>query len=177
MTTALSRSANIFVNISALPRAVPQVEWIHRRRDCTFCHILATVENLLALPNGGRRYYLVQDFEPSFTRDPHHTLRAENTYRAGLSLHYAGAMVSKDVTGTVPCTADHFDFAVDTNIYWPRPGFACSPSVCFYARSRTPRRAYELGLEALQLVKTRLPRRKLCSMERRNSRPAIVFFF
>ena len=126
--------------------------------DCTFATFWPTVENLLALPNGGRRYYLVQDFEPSFyPGDPLHTLRAENTYRAGLHCITLGPWLAKLVRERYHATADHFDFAVDTNVYWPRPGLRdARRRVCFYARPNTPRRAYELGLEALQLVKTRL---------------------
>jgi len=54
--------------------------------------------------------------------------------------------------------ADYFDFAVDTEIYSPlnvpRPSH---PRIAFYARPSTPRRAYELGVEALKLVVERSP--------------------
>jgi O-antigen biosynthesis protein len=127
--------------------------------DCTFATFWPTVENLLTLPNGGRRYYLVQDFEPSFYPDePHHYERAENTYRVGLHCITLGPWLTKLLREKYHARAEHFDFAVDTNIYWPRAGLRGDRRrVCFYARPVTPRRAYALGVAALQLVKSRLP--------------------
>ncbi len=127
--------------------------------DCTFATCWRTVENLVALPNGGRGYYLVQDFEPSFyPDDPHHYRLAEDTYRAGLHCITLGPWLARLLREKYHARADHFDFAVDTNVYWPRPALRDPRRrICFYARPSTPRRAYELGLEALQSVKTRLP--------------------
>ena len=73
------------------------------------------------LPNGGRRFYLVQDFEPSFyPGDAHHTERAENTYRAGFHCITLGRWLTKLLRERYGATADYFDFAVDPNIYRPR---------------------------------------------------------
>ncbi len=127
--------------------------------DCTFATFWPTVENLLTLQNGGQRYYYVQDFEPSFyPNEPHHYARAENTYRAGLHCITLGPWLAKLLRERYSATADHFDFAVDSTIYWPRPSERLAAGrVCFYARPTTPRRAYDLGLAALELVKTQLP--------------------
>jgi glycosyltransferase involved in cell wall biosynthesis len=127
--------------------------------DCTFATFWPTVENLLELPNGGRRYYLVQDFEPSFyPHEPQHYARAENTYRAALHCITLGPWLAKLLRERYQATADHYDFAVDTNIYWPRPGLrTANRRVCFYARPATPRRAYAMGVSALEQVKKRLP--------------------
>lgn len=127
--------------------------------DCSFATFWPTVEILTALMKGGRRYYLVQDFEASFyAGDPHHILRSENTYRAGLHCITLGPWLAKLLSERYHAAADHFDFAVDTKVYWPRPVHHKSGRrVCFYARPSTPRRGYELGLEALQIVHTRVP--------------------
>ncbi len=123
-----------------------------RDADATFATFWPTAENLLALPNGGKRYYLVQDFEPSFyPNDPPIYARAEATYRAGLRCITLGPWLARLVRSRYDARADHFDFAVDTKTYWPRPGLRSTPQkVCFYARPATPRRAYELGLEAFR---------------------------
>jgi O-antigen biosynthesis protein len=128
--------------------------------DCTFATFWPTALELLALPNGGQRYYLVQDFEPFFyPAGSPPCLAAENTYRAGLHCITLGPWLAKLLRERYQAMADHFDYAVDTDIYWPRPGLRDDQRqrLCFYARPATPRRAYELGLEALQLVKARLP--------------------
>ena len=132
--------------------------------DATFATFWPTVENLLTLPNGGRRYYLVQDFEPSFyPHDPHHYERAENTYRAGLHCVTLGPWLAKLLRKHYQATADYFDFAVDTSVYHPRPATrGPRQRVCFYARPATPRRAYETGLAAFQIVKERLPEVEIC---------------
>ena len=127
--------------------------------DCTFATFWPTVEDLTGLLKGGRRYYLVQDFEPSFYPDhPLHRERAENTYRAGLRCITLGPWLAKLLRERYGATADHFDFAVDTQVYRPRP-VERRPGrrVCFYARPATPRRAYEMGLAAFRLLKSRLP--------------------
>ena len=111
--------------------------------DASFATFWPTVENLLVLPNGGRRYYLVQDFEPSFyPQEPNHYERAENTYRAGLHCITLGPWLAKLLRARYQATADYFDFAVDTSVYYPRP-VTHDPRrrVCFYARPATPRRA------------------------------------
>jgi glycosyltransferase involved in cell wall biosynthesis len=144
------------------PTAAQYYRWTGyvEEADCTFATFWPTAVELLALPNGGRRYYLVQDFEPSFyPAGSVHALAAENTYRGGLYCVTLGPWLAKLLRQEYQANAEHFDFAVDTKIYWPRPE-SRDPQrrrLCFYARPETPRRAYELGAEALQLVKARLP--------------------
>jgi glycosyltransferase involved in cell wall biosynthesis len=126
--------------------------------DCTFATFWRTVEHLLPLPNGGKRYYLVQDFEPYFYPIGTHQLLAEETYCAGLHCITLGRWLTRLLREKFGARSDYFDFAVDTNVYWPRPNLR-EPRrrVCFYARPSTPRRVYEIGLEALRLVHARLP--------------------
>ena len=126
--------------------------------DCTFATFWRTVEELPFLVNGGRQYYFVQDFEPYFYPVGTYSVLAENTYRAGLHCITLGPWLTKLLREQYHATADYFDFAVDTDIYWPRSVRRDPwPRVCFYSRPSTPRSAYELGLEALQLVKQQLP--------------------
>ncbi|MGI8436357.1 MAG: glycosyltransferase, partial [Chthoniobacterales bacterium] len=130
-----------------------------READATFATFWPTAENVLALPNGGERYYLVQDFEPSFyPDDPPHYQRAEATYRAGFRCVTLGPWLAKLLRESYGAKADHFDFAVDPETYRPRPGLKSRQRrVCFYARPATPRRGYELGLEAFERLRTLLP--------------------
>ena len=132
--------------------------------DATLATFWPTVENLLALSSGGRRYYLVQDFEPSFyPAEPNHYARAENTYRAGLHCITLGPWLAQLLRERYRVTADHFDFAVDKAVYNPRDTVRDGRRrVCFYARPTTPRRAYEMGLAALEIVKRRLPEVEIC---------------
>lgn len=147
--------------------------------DCTFATFWPTVENLTGLLKGGRRYYLVQDFEPSFyPGDPHYRRRAANTYRAGLHCITLGPWLAKLLRARYGATADHFDFAVDTAVYSPRPAVQnANRRVCFYARPETPRRGYELGLEALRLLRARLPKVEIVFYGTANLQPRPAFSF
>jgi glycosyltransferase involved in cell wall biosynthesis len=145
--------------------------------DATLATFWPTVENLLILPNGGRRYYLVQDYEPSFYPDePGHYARAENTYRAGLHCVTLGPWLAKLLRERYHVTADHFDFAVDKTVFYPRKvQRGATRRVCFYARPTTPRRAYEMGVAALQIVKERLPEVEICFFGTATLTPAPSF--
>jgi glycosyltransferase involved in cell wall biosynthesis len=126
--------------------------------DATVATFWRTVPPLLKLPMPGKRYYLVQDFEPFFYPMGVEYIEAENSYRQGLHCLTLGPWLAKLMREQYGAAADHFDFAVDTQVYYPtaaaRPAH---PRVVFYARPSTPRRAYELGVEALQLVKQQNP--------------------
>src|SRR5689334_10283389 len=104
--------------------------------DVTFATFWPTVENLLALPNGGDRYYLVQDFEPSFyPNEPQLYEEAENTYRAGLHCITLGPWLARLLRNSYGAMADLFDFAVDSETYHPRPVVRdIRQRLCFYAR-------------------------------------------
>ncbi|MFN2199937.1 MAG: glycosyltransferase family 4 protein [Caldilineaceae bacterium] len=126
--------------------------------DATIATQWTTVDDLDELYNGGRRYYFVQDFEPSFYPMGSDYVRAENTYRKGVHCITIGSWLARMLRERYRARADHFDFAVDGEIYYPRAvEQPISPRVAFYARPSTPRRAYQLGIEALRLVKARRP--------------------
>lgn len=147
--------------------------------DCTFATFWPTAENVLALPNGGKRFYLVQDFEPSFyPDDPPHAERAEGTYRAGFHCITLGRWLTKLLRERYGATANYFDFAIDPKIYRARPrAGGATRRVCFYARPATPRRGYELGIEALRLVKERLPEVEVAFYGTRDPQPRPNFPF
>lgn len=126
--------------------------------DATIATYWKTVPLLQKLPLPGRGYYLVQDFEPFFYPVGTEYVQAENTYRSGLHCLTIGPWLTRLLRRQYGAEADYFDFAVDTEIYSPlnvpRPSH---PRIAFYARPSTPRRAYELGVEALKLVAERSP--------------------
>ncbi len=98
----------------------------------------------------GKRFYLVQDFEPWFYPAGSSATLAENTYKMGFHAITAGRWLSSLLASRYGMGADHFDFGCDTEIYrlqrrQPRDG------IVFYARPKTARRAFELGLLTLEL--------------------------
>jgi glycosyltransferase involved in cell wall biosynthesis len=128
------------------------------RADATIATYWSTVNDVQQLPDPGRCYYLVQDFEPSFYPMGADYVLAENTYRQGFHCLTLGRWLSKFLRERYQAQADYYDFAVDHEIYWPQPQpRPPNPRVAFYARPSTPRRAYELGIEALAHVKRQYP--------------------
>src|SRR5690606_26284918 len=126
--------------------------------DATIATYWMTVPELQKLEGTGKRYYLVQDFEPFFYPMGSEYVLAENTYRSGLHCLTLGRWLAKFLHERYGAAADPFDFAVDTTIYYPRSvPPADHPRVAFYARPSTPRRGYELGMAALARLKAVRP--------------------
>lgn len=98
-----------------------------------------------------RRFYFVQDFEPWFTAAGSESTLAEATYRFGFRGITAGGWLASKLRDEYRMPADHFDFGSDPDRYRLEPG-AARQELFFYARPSTPRRGFELGLMALDLV-------------------------
>lgn len=116
----------------------------------------STAYAVLASPARGVRFYLVQDFEPSFYPAGSEALLAEATYRFGFHGVTAGGWLSRLLTRDYGMPADHFEFGCDLDRYGLDPS-ARRTGVCYYARFSKPRRAFELGLLALELFARRHP--------------------
>ena len=115
-----------------------------------------TAYPVLASRARGRRFYLVQDFEPWFYPAGSEALLAEATYRFGFHAITAGRWLADLMRRDYGLAADHFDFGCDLNRYGLDPSIERT-GVCYYARYTKPRRAFELGLAALELFADRHP--------------------
>lgn len=109
----------------------------------------------------GKRFYLVQDFEPWFYPPGGRSELAENTYRMGFHAITAGRFLAGKLRAEYGMAADAFDFGCDTEKYHLLNGHEPRDGVVFYARPETPRRAFELGLMALQIFAERHPHLKI----------------
>ncbi len=109
------------------------------------------------LPFPCKRAYLVQDYEAVFNPMGDGYLMAENSYRYGLIPITVGRWL-KHVLGTrfgVP--AYHLDFGADAAIYRPDPNIRRENAICFIYQPDKPRRCSRIGIDALGIVKHRLP--------------------
>lgn len=107
-------------------------------------------------PCAGKRFYLVQDFEPWFFPVGGVAVLAENTYRMGFHAFTAGRFLTGKLRDEFGMESDWFDFGCDVSRY-RLDGLGRRNGVVFYARPDTPRRAFELGVMALQLFARRHP--------------------
>lgn len=116
-----------------------------------------TVWPALSAPNFIRRFYFVQDFEPSFHAVGSYSLAAEATYKEDLDCICAGPWLEKLMTEEYDRWARHFWLAADMELYHPpvSPRANTVPRIAFYARHFTARRAVELAMLALEVLAKR----------------------
>ena len=116
-----------------------------------------TVWPVQSIANFKRRFYFVQDFEPSFHAMGSSYLAAEETYRQDIDCICASPWLAKLMQEKYGRWAKHFWLAADTEVYFPpkkRPQNK-TPRVAFYSRQFTARRAVELGLLAFEVLAKR----------------------
>lgn len=94
--------------------------------------------------------YFVQDFEPSFYAMGSEYILAEATYRKGYYAITSGIWCENFLRETFGCEADHFQFPIDREVYFPK-GTSRRRRVIFFAKPEMPRRCYEVGVAALRL--------------------------
>lgn len=127
--------------------------------DATIATYWETAHQVAGLHNGGIGCYLVQDFEPLFYPAGVQQIQAERSYQLGLHCITLGHWLARLLQDRYGATANAFDFALDHELF--RPSTAVNPGrpprVVFYARPSTPRRGYEIGIAALQLVHAARP--------------------
>lgn len=99
-------------------------------------------------PSLAKRFYFVQDFEPSFYALGSEAILAENTYKFGFHGITAGGWLAHKLSSEYGMKTDHFDFAVDKTHYRVT-NTERRNEIFFYARPVTPRRAFEFGLLVL----------------------------
>lgn len=106
----------------------------------------------------GKRFYLVQDFEPWFYPMGARSVLADHTYRMGFHAITAGRFLAQKLKAEYGMAADSFDFGSDAAYHlMERQGVR--DGIVFYARPEpwAARRAFELGVMALQLFAERHP--------------------
>lgn len=95
-----------------------------------------------------KRFYFVQDFEPSFYALGSEAILAENTYKFGFHGITAGGWLAHKLNTDYGMKTNSFDFAVDKGHYRVT-NTERRNEIFFYARPVTPRRAFEFGLLVL----------------------------
>ncbi len=109
---------------------------------------------VLSVCNFKRRFYFVQDHEPSFFPAGGHSLAAEMTYHEDLDCVCAGPWLEQLMQNKYGRWATKFWLAADKKSYFPsdQPVTNKVPRIAFYARRHTERRAVDLGLLALEYL-------------------------
>lgn len=115
-----------------------------------------TVYPTFNIETDAHKFYFVQDFEPYFYGAGSRSVLAENTYKMNFYGITAGPWLMKKV-GEYGMRSDYFDFGADLDIYRPSTKIQKKKKICFYARPVTERRAFEIGVMALDIFKKKHP--------------------
>lgn len=107
-----------------------------------------------------KKMYFIQDFEPYFYPIGTDYVLAENTYRFGFHGITAGGWLDKKLTKEYGMSCHHYDFGADKSVY-QITNTKSRKEVFFYARPVTERRAFDLGIMALEIFHKRMPEYKI----------------
>lgn len=102
--------------------------------------------------NTERKFYFVQDYEPYFYPMGSEYLWAEETYKFGFIGITAGDWLKKKLSDEYGMKTESFHFAVDKKVYKYREKEDNTRRIFFYARPTTARRAFEMGILALNEI-------------------------
>ena len=111
----------------------------------------------VAACNSPRKAYFIQDYEPWFYARGDNYLRAEQSYRLGLTPVVLGNWLAKKVGALSSKAPYYIPFSVDDTIYFRNKNVPRSKSICYLHQPEKPRRCSALAHTALAIVKTRRP--------------------
>lgn len=103
------------------------------------------------------KFYFVQDFEPYFFAVGSEYVFAENTYKFGFRGITAGDWLKDKLRDEYGMKTSSFGFSYDRDIYVKNEKRDDIKRLFFYARPVTARRAFELGMLALNEITKRIP--------------------
>ena len=144
------RTSSSYPSIAASIEAYPE-EGIPEDVDALFATGWETAYRSYRDRSNARRFYFVQDYEPLFYPRGAESLLAENTYRFGFTGITAGEWLAQRLRADFGMTTSAFAFGAEGRNY-SVTNSGQRDAVFFYARPETPRRGFELGVMALDLV-------------------------
>ena len=103
------------------------------------------------------KFYFVQDYEPYFYAKGSEYEFAKQTYTFGLRGITAGDWLKDKLADEFGMKTSSFGFSYDKSLYKPLKKKDNTKRVFFYARPVTPRRDFEMGLLALDLLCQKMP--------------------
>ena len=147
----LNEGFNLNVNVKKISQ--------YKESDAIIATGWETAYPTFSLPTKAHKFYFVQDFEPLFYGTGSKTVLAESTYHMGLYGITAGKWLTHRLSTEYGMSCNYFNFGVDLDIYRPADITALKKQkkICFYARPVTERRAFELGVIALEIFHKKHP--------------------
>ncbi|WP_157572715.1 rhamnosyltransferase WsaF family glycosyltransferase [Nevskia soli] len=125
--------------------------------DLVFATVWYSAKVVKELPFPCVKAYFVQDYEACFNPMGDGYLMAESSYRYGLHPVTIGRWLSNRLRLDFGLETDYFDFCADLSTYRPLNDAVREKAICFVYQPDKPRRCSRLGIEALGIVKDRIP--------------------
>jgi glycosyltransferase involved in cell wall biosynthesis len=129
----------------------------YQESDAVFATGWETAYPVFNLETSAHKCYFIQDFEPYFYGIGSKSVLAENTYKMGFYGITAGKWLAHRMQKDYGMLVDYFDFGADLSVYRPSSFVQKQKKVVFYARPVTERRAFELGVIALDIFHQKHP--------------------
>ncbi len=107
--------------------------------------------------NALTKFYFVQDFEPYFYPVGAEYYFAENTYKLGFRGITAGGWLAQKLHDEYGMETQAFNFSYERELYHPQEKKDDVCRVFYYARPYTERRAFEMGILALERLAEQIP--------------------
>ena len=107
--------------------------------------------------NAVSKFYFVRDFEPYFYPMGSEYCFAENTYKFGFRGITAGDWLAQKLREEYGMETQAFSFSYERELYHPGEKKDDVNRVFFYARPYTERRAFEMGVLALEKLAEEIP--------------------
>ncbi len=105
----------------------------------------------------GRRFYLIQDFEPWFYPRGDANSFARSSYELGFHGLAIGRTLAREIEQQTSMVCESFPFGCEVSTADRVVNAAPDRRVTFYARPSTPRRGFVLGMCALEELQSRRP--------------------
>jgi O-antigen biosynthesis protein len=123
--------------------------------DASIATLWTTAYPLLKFNKTKRKFYFIQDYEPSFYAAGSTYGQAEETYRFGFYGICNTISLKNSYENYYSGKAEFFTPCVDTKLFYPSDKHTKETNfkVFFYARPGHPRNAFELGITALHKLK------------------------
>ncbi|MCX8566595.1 MAG: Glycosyltransferase involved in cell wall bisynthesis [Glomeribacter sp. 1016415] len=129
--------------------------------DLAMATMWYTAAIVRSLPFPCLKMYFVQDYEPYFYPMGDNYLMAESSYTYGLTPVTIGRWLSHELKKRFNIESYYFEFGADLSVYKPLPNIEKELAVCFIYQPGKPRRCARIGLEALSIVKHKMPEVKI----------------
>ncbi|MGB7431924.1 MAG: hypothetical protein WA921_05595 [Ahrensia sp.] len=117
----------------------------------------------VAACNAPRKAYFIQDYEPWFYPHGDQYLKAEQSYRLGLTPIVLGRWLAQKVGGLSSITPFVMPFTVDRQVYARETSPRRSKAICYLHQPEKPRRCAALAQTTLRIVQERRPDIAICS--------------